>query len=184
MRAPLLIVGLFLLPGCADDLESTTPATNPNTSSPESLGPELASISDEVGTTINHSAVVPLACIPSRNDPVGVFISVRLTGATIDSDSVSVSLESTDTRLGSHPSGCHDPELALAQSMFLLGPDDNAILAERTTTSGSEVTLHFDVAGRDLDSLAAVLLPTLAYRRGDDSPTTGVYGFVGAWRLA
>lgn len=141
-------------------------------------------LSEAIGTTIVDSQVVGLACIPSRTDPVGVFINLHIVDARLGDEVFQLQLAATDTRLGSHPSGCHDPDLVLAQSVFLLSSEDDTVLADRSSTAAGITTLEFDLDGHDPDQLAAVLFPTVSYAAGDGERETASYGLVGMFLLS
>ena len=138
----------------------------------------MRSIADVVGTELTATNVVGMQCIPSRVDPVGVWIGIRVTDADVSEDRFTIGLEQTEARLGSHPSGCANPELKLAQSVFLLAGDDDSVLASAAAADGSITRLVFDLAGREPDDFDVAVLPTIGFSRGDGSPATTIFGFV------
>lgn len=141
-------------------------------------------LSDVVGSDLLASEVVPMACIPSRTDPVGVFLGLRIVDWQVEADMVSVSIRSNHARLGSHPSGCSDPMLVMQDSMFLLGPDDEAVHASRAVEADGATTLVFDLDDRSAAGWSAVLLPTIDYALGNGDRQTSIFGFVGHYALA
>lgn len=147
-----------------------------------------------IGAPIVDSVVLPLACIPSRSDPVGTFLDITVVSAAVDDREVTVELGATEVRFGSHPSGCSGPVVLPAQSVFLLGDDRRPLFATSAATaagetaagegtSGSGTTLTFDLNGRPAESLSVMLAPTIGYLLGNGDRQTTTYGLVGVYDL-
>ena len=140
-------------------------------------------LSDTIGNEITSSGVVAMRCIPSRSDPVGVLLGLEIVDWTLGEAELSVSLNTTYAKLGSHPSGCSDPSILIGDSMFLLGPDDETLHAASAVESDGTTTLVFDLGGRLAEDWTAVLLPTIEYALGNGDRQTSIYGLVGHYAL-
>lgn len=125
-----------------------------------------------------------MQCIPSRLDPVAVTLVLEISEWLATDDRLAVSVRTGETRLGSHPSGCSEPEPLLEQSMFLLGPSDQTILATNALETGDVTTLIFEFGDFRPAALSAVLLPTLEFTAGDGERQTTIFGFMGFYQLA
>ena len=140
-------------------------------------------LSTVVGNDLRASEVVPMQCIPSRADPVGVFLGLQIVDWDITAEAVLVDVRVNHALLGSHPSGCSDPFVVLQDSMFLLGPDDEAVHAQPIAVDGDTATLAFDLAGRMSDRWSVVFLPTIDYKLANGERQTSIFGLVGHYAL-
>ena len=141
-------------------------------------------LSEIVGTDIRSSQVVAMQCIPSRVDPVGVWLELEIVDWLVTDEEFAVRLRTSDSRLGSHPSGCSDPSPDLEQSMFLLGPGDQTVLASYAEEIGDTTDLIFELGDLAVESLSAVLLPTLEFTAGGGERQTTIFGLMGFYQLA
>ena len=135
-----------------------------------------------MGTELLATEVVPLPCIPSRNDPVGVWLGVRIHAAGITSGAYIIELQQTQARLGSHPSGCRNPQVLLANSVFLVG-DSEPIFASTASTSGDVTTLMFQLDAPTARGLDLVVLPTIEFEKKDGTRETTIFGLIGRYSL-
>lgn len=140
-------------------------------------------LSATIGNEITTSGVVPMTCIPSRTDPVGVLLGLEIVDWMVADAQVTVSLTTTYAKLGSHPSGCSDPSILIADSMFLLGPNDETLHATGEVQRDDATTLIFELGDRVVGDWTAVLLPTIEYALGNGDRQTSIYGFVGHYAL-
>ncbi len=143
---------------------------------------ELRSLTTLQRESLVSSRVVPLPCIESRSDPVGVFMTVEVVGAEVRRDVAAITIRPTDIRLGSHPSGCREPEVLAEESWFVLD-GDTTIEATAKSVSGDETTVFFDLSVVEAPEVAAVLLPRIGYLDGSDMRRTSAYGPIEAFRL-
>ena len=169
---------ILLLVACGGSTRAESAAT-----SGEQFGPVLASVDEIIGTELTANSVVSLPCIPSRRDPVGVWLSIQVHDAQVEDDAFTLALEATDARLGSHPSGCSNPETLVAQSVFLFDGDE-PVFASSESTVDDIVTLTFALQGRPAADLDVVVLPTFAFNMGDGNRQTTIFGLIGKYSLA
>ncbi len=144
---------------------------------------EAEPLSAVVGNDLRASEVVPMRCIPSRTDPVGVFLGLQIVDWDVSADAVTIDVRVNHALLGSHPSGCSDPFVVLQDSMFLLGPGDEAVHAEPALVAGDTATLAFDLAGRASTRWSVVFLPTIDYQLANGDRQTSIFGLVGHYAL-
>lgn len=164
------VTALMLLGGCA------------SAGVADQFGPVLSPVREIVGTQVKANNVVAMPCIPSRNDPVGVWLAMAVSKAEVVGDVFTITLQETDARLGSHPSGCRNPTTLFAQSVFLLDGDE-PIFATAQSEAGPLTTLEFSVTDRSLDELDLVILPTIEFEMGDGVRQTTVFGLIGRYSL-
>lgn len=148
----------------------------------EKFGPVASPVSELVGTELSANSVVDLPCIPSRRDPVGVWLAMRVDRAVPAADSFLLGLEQTDARLGSHPSGCRAPELLLAQSVFLLDDNDDPIFAAKEAVIDGVTLLEFDLEGPAVDH-ELMVVPTFRFEKKDGNLETTIFGTVGRYSI-
>lgn len=166
-----IVAVVIIATGCA-----STPATT-------AFGNVVGSFDDIVGTELTDNRVVSLPCIPSRRDPVGVWIGLHIIDARSIGDDLQIEVEPTEARLGSHPSGCRSPELLPAQSIFLLIDGHETVLAERQSQTVAVTTLHYALADADGAMIDVVVLPTIGFELKNGERQTTIYGLLGRYSL-
>lgn len=171
-RRPISIIAMVavLLSSCGSEAETNR------------FGPVVSGVDEIVGTELMANRVVSLPCIPSRRDPVGVWLAMQVVGAEVAGDMFTLDLLQTDARLGSHPSGCRNPGILLAQSVFLFDGSDPVFAQEQGLREDS-TRLVFALADRDVADFDLVVLPTLGFETGDGMAQTTIFGLIGRFSL-
>ena len=147
------------------------------------FGPVLSPVQDLVGVELTANRVVSMPCIPSRRDPVGVWLGMQIIDVTISDDAFTLELVETDARLGSHPSGCRDPETMLVQSVFLIDGDD-PIFAQQQSLTAAGTRLVFQLDDKSPSDFDVVILPTFEFEMGNGMRQTTIFGLIGRYSMA
>jgi len=148
----------------------------------DQFGDSVSSLDAAVGTEIKANGVVGLTCIPSRADPVGVWVGIRLDSIDIGTDAVVLGLQSTDARFGSHPSGCRDPQILLADSVFMVEGSSDPIFASSQAVIDGVTLLEFELTESATD-YDVVFVPTFAYELKNGDRQTTVFGNIGRYSI-
>ena len=165
------VVVALVLAACGSDDEASR------------FGPVVSTVDEIVGTELAANRVVSMPCIESRRDPVGVWIAMRVTDAELDDGLFTLDLQQTDARLGSHPSGCRNPAILLAQSVFLFDGRD-LVFARDQEMQGESTRLVFAVGDQRATEFDLVILPTFTFDKGDGRPETTIFGLLGRYSLS
>ncbi len=136
-----------------------------------------------IGTQVAGSSVVPLGCIPSREDPVGTWVRIDVVDIRSDAGTIDVDLSPVDARFGSHPSGCSEPEIVGEESALVLTPDGAEPPSSASTSADGVASMRFDLGDWPESEVAIVILPRLTYLDGSGGERVTSYGVLEAFTI-